>query len=237
MTEKLSNKKLFKSTPVLPILLQFHRVSIDSEINSFKEYIIDTRHSIQKQQDSFNSMIEEQKKKHPNNIEDLIEAYEGQYYQYNEFYPATFNNSTLLSLYSLFEFNLKNLCLTLQNYAQYTKKLDKQSGDNYIQKSKNYLTLVVGLDLTGLDSIWKELDDFRLLRNCIVHNNSNIIKQKKKPITEQNPLYQIIKNNLYIKLNETRGTFIISNDKYLLDISERIEKYLITVIKKLEAIK
>lgn len=227
-------RDLFKASPVLPMLLQFHRGTIESEIKSFKEYIIDNRFSIKKQQDSFNKMIEEQVKSNPDNTQEIYEWYEDQHYQYNEFYPATFNNSTLLSLYSFFEFNLKHLCITLHRHKQYSIKLDDLSGQNYIEKSKKYLTLVANIDLTDLDSTWQEITKFQQIRNCIVHNNSNIIKQKEQPLKNQ-PLYQTIKNNTNLKLNEDKGTFIISDDQFLLDVTDTIEMYLVTILKKLEA--
>lgn len=229
-----SIRDLFKPSPILPMLLQYHRGTIESEIKSFQEYIIDNRFNIKKQQDSFNKIIEDQVKKNPDDTQEIYEWYEDQYYQYNEFYPATFNNSTFLSLYSFFEFNLKHLCLTLNRHKKYSIKLDDLSGQNYIEKSKKYLRLVASLDLTDLDLTWEEITKFQQLRNCIVHNNSNIIKQKDQPIKNQ-PLYQVIKNNTNIKLNEEKGTFIISNDQFLLDVTETIEKYLVTIIRKLEA--
>lgn len=106
----------FEPVSALSIYLNLARMTVEFEIESFKEYINDTKQSIQKQQDSFNSMFEEQKKKYPDNIAELYgTTYGDKNYQYNEFYPATFNNSTFLSLYSVFEFNLKNLCITLQS--------------------------------------------------------------------------------------------------------------------------
>lgn len=234
MTDKSTSiRELFKASPILPILLQYHRGTIESEIKSFKEYIIDNRFSIKKQQESFNKMLEEQVKSNPDDTQEIYEWHEDQYYQYNEFYPATFNNSTLLSLYSFFEFNLRHLCITLDRHKKYSIQLEDLSGQNYIEKSRKYLNLVVNLDLTDLDSAWQAIIKFQKIRNCIVHNNSSIIKQKDQPIKKQ-PLYQIVKNNANLKLNEKKGTFIISNDQFLLDVTDTIEKYLVTIIKKLE---
>ncbi len=232
MITESSNNDLFKTKIVLPMFLQFHKNTIFSEIDSFREYIIDSRNNIKKQQNIFNEMIETEKKKYPENIDGLLEHYEEQYYQINKFYPATFNNSTLLSLYSLFEFNLKSLCITVQDCEEMKIKLDDINGEGYISKSKKYLNLVVGLDLNELEQTWEKITFFQRLRNCIVHFNSNI-KKKKNQVVKNLDIYKEIENNPYLKIDD-RGTFIISDDKFLLDILDLINIYLKTIIKKLE---
>lgn len=243
MTEKSSNRPNFEGVTALSNLLRLHKMTIEFEINSFKEYININKENIKRQQDRLNSLIEEYQKKYPveysnnpyeNQGFNELYPYEDQHYQYNEFYPTTFNNATLLSLYSLFEFNLKSICIILHKNECYKIKLDDLNGRNYIEKSKKYLTLVVNLDLSDLDVIWKEIVKYQQIRNCIVHNNSDIMHQKGDLIEKQ-PLYQTIKNNVNLKLNEERGTFIISNEQFLLDFSDIIEKYLITIIEKLVA--
>lgn len=234
MAKKTKTNDIFESHIVLSMFLQFHRNTIESEVNSFKEYIIDSRNNISKQQVSFNKMIEEEKKKHPDNINDLIDAYENQYYQINEFYPATFNNSTLLSLYSLFEFNLKSLCVTLQECEELKIKLGDINGQGYIDTSNKYLILVADLDLTELKTTWMQITLFQQLRNCIVHNNSSILTKKNQVIKDLE-IYKYIKKNPNLKINKENGIFIISDDQFLLDTLDAIEKYLISVIKKLES--
>src|SRR6478609_5582990 len=98
-------KKRHQSSGVIPMLLQFERFSIRSEHDSFKEYIVDNRNSIKKQQDEFNKMIEKRVAQDPSNADEIYDWYLDQYHQYTDFYPALFNSSTLLSIYSSFEFN------------------------------------------------------------------------------------------------------------------------------------
>ncbi len=234
MAKKKLSKKLFKPAAVLPMLLQFHRSSIESEVDAFKEYIIDNRHSIKKQQKEFNKMVEDEIKLHPGNEHEISEWYEDQYSRYNDFYPAIFNNSTLLSVYSYFEFNLKRLCITLQNHKKHLIKLDDFGGQNYIDKSRKYIKLVEALDISSLDNTWQKITKYQNVRNCVVHNNSNIIKNKDLEVKKQ-PLYQILKTNPHLKLNEGNGTFIINDDQYLLDFCDIISEYLVEIIKKLEA--
>jgi len=226
---------LFKPTPLLPILLQIHRVTARTQVDSFINYIIDSRQSIKKMQEDFNKSVEEEAKKHPQEEQEIYEWYEDQYYQYSEVYPVLFMNSTALSLYSFFEFNLKSLCHTLYVQKKYSKNPDKLTGNNYIEKSKRYLKLYAGIDLTDIEKLWQEITKFQKIRNCIVHNNSNIIKNKGQKIEKQ-PLYQIIKKNKNLELNKEKGTFIIKDDQFLLDFCDIIEKYFVSVVEKLEKV-
>lgn len=226
-------RSIFNASPVLPMILEFHRVTILTEIKSFKDYIIENHNSMSERQTAFNDMIEEKVKSYPDNEQEVYEWFEDDLYQYNEFYPTMFNNSTLLSIYSFFEFSLKNLCTSLSKYWQYKIQLDDLDGRNYIEKSKKYLILIANLDLTDIDSIWQEITKFQKIRNNIVHNNSNIIRQKDKPLEKQ-LLYPIVNSNRYLKLNIEKGTFIIENNQFLLDMLDLIEKYLTSIIGKFD---
>lgn len=231
MSKADSLRSSLKSTPVLPMLVEFLKSTIELEMKSFNEYIVDSRKSIQKQQRLFKKKIDERINSSPDGVEEIYDWYADEYFQYNEFYPTTFHNSTLISLYSFFEFNLKHICFYLHRIQKFKIKPKDLAGENYIEKSKKYLTLVVGVDLSDLDPIWNELTKFQQLRNCIVHNNSNI-KQKDQKISTH-PLYQFIIKNPNLQLNENKGTFIINNDQLLLDFSDTIKKYLLSILAKI----
>lgn len=222
-----------KPTPVLPMLLEFLSSTIELEAKSFKEYILDSRISVKKQQDEFNSKIDNQMNLNPDGAQEIHEFYEDEYYQFNEFYPSTFNNSTLIMIYSFFEYNLRSMCNYLHRIQGHKISLDDLQGNNYIEKSKKYLTLVVGLNLDDLEMTWNKITKIQNIRNCIVHNNSNIRKSKKQDL-KNSDLYKVIKSNPNLKLNEEKGTFSISDDQFLIDVIETVEIYLIEIVSKLK---
>src|ERR1700739_903784 len=113
---KFDRSKL-KATPVALILLEMNEYSIQSDIASYKDYIYDTQKVLKKRQTDFNVMVRELLDKHPDDGGEIGEAYETQHSNHNEFFPAVFNNSTLLSLYAFFEYNLKNICETVDRYG------------------------------------------------------------------------------------------------------------------------
>lgn len=234
MSEELYiNRSDFKASPVLPMIIELHRGTILTEVKSFKNYIIESRNNISERQNSFNDMIKENLKSYPNNEQIIYAWFDDEHYQYNEFYPTIFNNSTLLSIYSFFEFNLKNLCISMSKCEKFAGELDDLNDRNLIKKSKKYLTLIANLDLKDIESIWVKITDFQKIRNCIVHNNSNIVQQKDIPI-EMQKLYSIVNGNKHLKLDIRKGAFVIDNDQFLLDMLDLTENYLLTIIGKLE---
>ncbi len=232
--ETTSNPEdIFKPVSFIPMILSIQRHSISNETDIFKEYIIDNRTNINKVKEEFIKRVNVELEKYPGQEQDIHEHYEDQYYQYTEFYPAIFNNSTLLSLYSFFELNLKELCHTMETYQGLRIKLKDLSGQNYVEKSRRYLELVVGIDLSDLQSTWEKITFYQRIRNKIAHNNSSIV-EKKGPITSQ-PLYNAVVANSDLKLKESNGTIIISNDKFLIDFCDIIQQYLVPVILKIES--
>lgn len=235
MSKEKGFRELFKATPVFPIIMQYHGNIITTEKDSFKEYIVDSRNSIKHRQKQLSDNIDDLIKSNPNDQQEIHEWYEEQHYHYNEFYPNTLNNSTFLSLYSFFEYNLKSICVSLNKYGSARVKPDDLSGRNYIEKAKKYLTLILELDLSSLEMSWIEITKFQQLRNCIVHNNSNIFKNKDQPIKNQ-PLFQIVDSNKYLDINLENGTISINDDQFLIDTAECYHDYLKSVLKKIKGI-
>lgn len=231
MAEESNFRELFSAIPIQTMFLQFHKIAISTEMYSMKEYIIDGLSNIKSLQESLRKSVQEQMDKYPNDAEDIGEQYSEQYYQYKNLYPATFNNSTLLTLYSFFEYNLKALCHTMNQQNKYNLTVDDLSGGNYIEKSKKYLRLVVGIEVDKFSADWKMIEEYQQIRNCIVHNNSNIIK-KANPIHQQ-PLYNYVHNSAYLDLDSNKGTFTIIDHQYLLDFCDVIERYIICVIREI----
>ncbi len=227
MAHNNSKDRLFRFSS-LSMYIDFSGISIRTELSSLKNYIIDNKNSISKMQQEFKSMIESELKKHPENEQDIYEAYADNYSEVSNYYPTIFNNSTLIVLYSFFESNMKNICDLLHEHKPYKKKVK----GSYIEESKKYLQSIAMIDLSDLGSLWEKINKYRKIRNSIVHNNSNIIESEGK-VTEQ-PLYQIIKNYCSLTLDEKNGTFTITDNKFLISFIDISEKYLTSIIKKIQ---
>ena len=126
-------------------------------------------------------------------------------------------NSLLVSAYSFFEYSYNLLCryvdniLTPKNSFDHTKNLGTD-------KCKKYLKDNIDIDFRLAPGLL-ELNTIHKLRNRIVHNNSNIIIDKEKPI-EQQKYYLLFNSN--DKLNVTRtGIVFITNIDLIKDFIDK----------------
>lgn len=176
--------------------------------------------------------INDQIESHPDEIADIHDFHRDQFERYYDFHPKFFHNSTLLTLYSFFEYNLKTICNLLKAHKNYNLTVDDLSGNNYISKSKKYLKLIAKISVDNFDDLWRQIEDYQKNRNSIVHNNSCIIRNSDS--LERQPLYQIIKKSEYLELNVKDGTFKISHYEYLMALIDLISKYITGIVREIK---
>lgn len=97
------------------------------------------------------------------------------------------NKTSLTILYNVFENNLKQLCKLLGNAFKTPIDYSDLSGDD-LSRCKKFLVKFCGINNEIFESdCWKKIDCVRRIRNCVVHNESDIamvLKKDKKLITE-----------------------------------------------------
>lgn len=103
-----------------------------------------------------------------------LQNYEAELIQdkYNAFFDS-FSKSILIATYSNIEAKIKALCDVYSSI--YSKKIiydDLKANGGYLNTSIKYLTKVLDLDVTNLEQYRSKIDDYRKIRNQIVHNNS-----------------------------------------------------------------
>ncbi len=81
--------------------------------------------------------------------------------------------SVFVSLYSFFESRLIHECRSRQN-ARVLLKLSDLAGQSPIHKARTFITKVLGVDFPSDSQEWKDVQSYRLLRNCIVHSQGRI---------------------------------------------------------------
>ena len=125
-------------------------------------------------------------------------------------YPAYLENlspllrsSFLIALYSLFESELRLFCKILKDFEKIPLSLSDLAGSN-IEKAKKYIHKIAGYPILD-EELWKELTDFTLIRNCIVHYNGFINTNK------ESQLRTIVNKYQEISLEYDR---IIPSEKY-----------------------
>jgi len=146
---------------------------------ALKEYLKKMEKAIQEAERQFRSKFDEDLKKvselTDEHKQSFYEYYAEQYYNYEEF-PRILRNSLLVSIISLFEFELDFICKILIQEQGLEENWRDLRG-SILDKIKTFCKRVE-IDITTNEQAWRELKNLYLVRNCIVHN-SGLIKGSK----------------------------------------------------------
>jgi hypothetical protein len=218
----------------LPFVLQIFKMHTFTELNSFRDYITHSSVRIDKAQQDFEKEYKKFNKKHSKDEDDSgwIDYWSEEHIKFHEVFPTLFRQSTFISLYSFLETRLQSLCNNPQRTYSYKIKISDLSGENYIEKSKKYLKLVVGLNLDDLNTHWTNITNYQKIRNCFVHTNGNIMVDKTQPLNKQK-FYEAVKKNTDLSINSS-GEIKIENDTFLIKFIKVIEDYLTALLEKIK---
>jgi hypothetical protein len=225
------DRRQFKGTSVFTI---FQRL-IEMELSDIEDYINEISSELKTKQEKLEKDYEEASSEVEEDAEfDVHSYFEDDLHRYFKVFPVYTYNPLLLTIYGQFENWLKKLC-DLDSRKGFSKvKVADLAGNNYIEKSRRYLTLVAEIDLEDTKLEWQRITEIQKIRNSIAHNDANIIRDKSKPIEKQE-LYKTLLDDTRIEFDKTKGGFYIKEKEFLLDTIVLIKKYLLTVISKLKA--
>jgi len=207
--------------------------TIKSEMEDFRNYIAELDENLKTKQKEVEEKYDEATKELSEEEQQMVHDYfEDDIHKYFRVFPIYTFNPLLISIYGYFESQLKKLC-ELDHRRGFSKiKVNDLAGNNYIEKSRNYLILIADINLESMDSIWKRIGEIQKIRNAITHQEANIIKDKTKPIEKQE-LYKVMKNDPRFKFDESNGDFYINQKEFILEVVEIAEKYLTGVCNQL----
>lgn len=212
--------------------LQVFKKYTNSELDSIRDYIRHSNKSITDAQQEF-----EKRLKTVENGETIIriekESLE-EYEKISQIFPNFFRLSTFIGLYSHLENKMTRLCKRIHERKKFRLRVSDLSGENIIEKSRRYLNLVVGINFDDLNSEWVKITDYQKIRNCFVHNGSNILTDKNVELEKQK-LYLTIKKYPLLNLTPYGVVFISSND-FLLDFIQLQKNYTNKLIDKADPI-
>lgn len=134
-----------------------------------------------------------------------------------------FRNSVIVQAFSFLETELKKFCY---NHAkQFSKEytIDDLRGNNELDKAKKYLKRSANIDLTTNQNQWKYIDNYRKLRNKIVHHNSILFDRDN----DFKALKDFSNENFELKQLGIHGFEIIIDKKnFLFNSLKEIEQFL-----------
>lgn len=146
-------------------------------------------------------------------------------------FQHTIIHSLFVSSFSEFEVELNRVAVVLQKHIPSRIKIkDFVNKKNDIDNLRKYLDLVHNIqNANSQKPSWTEIDNFREIRNRIVHHLDKIPddseKAKKKKVTDF-----LLKNKIHID-NDSR--FQISISKFLMDFLDIVKDYLGDIVQEI----
>lgn len=212
---------------------QFHDTSLfviyqdifKGEIQLLEQYIIEVA-------DVFDQKSTELNKQYSPDIEDYqLNAWEQEYFKNALDFPKILNASILIGMYSIFEKTLKSICdLSKTVFSPALIPKQKKSSSN-IEYYSGLLLGIYQISSATYTVLWKELDDYRIIRNVFVHSNGNIRKEKPEI---KDRIHEIVsQSDEKLLLNKHTQEMIIYDNQWLIRFSQKIQAYLRPVFEEL----
>lgn len=136
------------------------------------------------------------------------------YFIRNEF-QDTFRKSIFISSFSFFESGLSEIVETLKNYVDVGKYDDKIEG---------YGKVLSGFGLLNIGgNLWGIINDMKLVRNSLTHENSRIGRVKYDDLRKK------INGNKYSGITLSGDTLILTKNDILKDSIDKYERVLMEI--------
>jgi len=226
------DRRKYKTAPLFTLFQEL----IEMELKEIEEYINEVSSDLSAKQ----THLEKEYKKASASIKPDDDEGEYPYFhfendinRYFKVFPVYTYNPLLLTLYGQFEVWLKKLCVIDFEKGLSQVKVSDLAGNNYIEKSRKYLTSVAGINLDKTTKEWKRITEIQKIRNCIAHNESNMRLDPSKSAAEQD-LYNTLLNDDRIEFNLSLGDFYIKDKAFLIEVIQLVKTYITDIIKKLE---
>ena len=180
-------------------------------LRELEEYLKTTEKYLQIAKTDFETRFDEQSKTlSPEERYEFNEFYSDAYWDYAETYPRILRSSFLVSALSLLEHEMWRICGWLNS-----KKLIQSSWNdikgNFFERFKKCCK-EARLPLSFNDQAWEKIQEYYLVRNCIVHNMGFIKGSKgekellpyaiKRNITEESIIFPAVRPQDKIALTE-----------------------------------
>jgi len=150
-----------------------------------------------------------------------IEAFEFSYSAKPEnSYPNILRKSAFTNLFSYIEVLLIEVC-NLFRLTDSKLGVSDMRGQNEIDRARTYLSEVLQISFPSTSQEWQEIQKYRNLRNCIIHNDGKLnerLNSKKKSILTD---YIKHKANVLALVNDE----IIIRNGFCIEVLETTEKF------------
>jgi len=144
-------------------------------LGELEKYLDTSENYLQKAKEEFVARADEQVKNlPPEQRQEFYEFYQDDYWRHEEKFPRILRNSFLVSALSLLEYEMNVICRRLKKEQQRRISWRNLKFD-VLEQFKEYCNLA-GLSLSYDNPTWQDINNYYMVRNCIVHN-SGLIKE------------------------------------------------------------
>lgn len=196
-------------------------IKLKTDLEYLKEYIEFNIKKLDERNTKLNNLLKEEKNEQP----EFSDFFEKIYLQDKIRIPTYLYHSTLVSLYSLLEVTLIEICDLIAIKTEFPIPLDQIAGQNIIVKTRIFLSKVANLNFQKLDTQWLIITQIQKLRNLIIHENS-CIKSKTAPAD----LLKLIKKFGVIDIENEREYFYLTNPEILFETMSLLENFFEKII-------
>ena len=98
------------------------------------------------------------------------------HYEYGTFYPQSYRKSFFTQIFSILEYELKEICMIYHQENKTDFTIHDLKGNSEIEKAKLFLKKASRIDFTSLEPEWSYLNTIRKIRNIFVHHQGEIHK-------------------------------------------------------------
>ena len=177
-----------------------NRMFMDAEhsFSLLKFYYEHTATLFSKSSNDFHEFTERLEREHNERQQPFDKNYWLKHYDvYSKIYPHFFNNSFIISACAQFEFQIRMICTLVKEEHKVPLEWDDMKG-NVPKRAKSFLWLggillsddlpnsfqhwfsvnMPGAKSMTVRELWKELDDYFRVRNCIAHHNGLIQRMR-----------------------------------------------------------
>jgi len=207
------------------------RKSIFHNIDEFDEYIYLIEEVLDNKEKKFVDRLKLEAENHEYyNFDEISEFFIDDWNQIGAVFPTIFRKSIFLSLFSLFEFEINNVCHKLSSLNTQIKSFKPQTP--YTLTAKNFLDTVITKKSHIAETAWNQIDIYRCIRNVIVHNGSRFYDDTQN--------YERIKDFIEEHTGEnfievTKSGYMFYSKEFILFFIDNIRIYFNEVFQLIES--
>jgi len=158
---------------------------------------------------------------------DFYDFHSDEHWQLLEIFPDIMRKSLFINCYSYLESKIFNLCDHIYEKLGCSKPLSQITKHKGIFKAQYYFKNVAKVYFPDDSKVWEDILNYNLIRNCIVHNDSELKAKKDK--VEKVSKFINNKSSIIIEKNKIK----IIHEDFSLEFINTIDDFFALLLKQI----